>query len=239
MYHHVYCNLSGEPYVSITVLNFADIDESLDLYAKLYLDDAEEGVDLALPYFEKGVTDSRTQTVDLPLKTLMGDSHPRKARVVIRAKNVEEVALNNNEFVIHFDDADLNDPLRFTRQPTPVTARVGETVQFSVAVAGGTKPYTYKWQVWMGEKKGWVDIPDSDSATLTVEQITEKMHGRKARCVVTDHYLNTITSDEAMLTISGQPLPETGDKTNLPLYIAAALLALALLWWLRRREKAN
>jgi len=120
-----------------------------------------------------------------------------------------------------------------------VTARVGETVQFSVAVAGGTKPYTYKWQVWMGEKKGWVDIPDSDSATLTVEQITEKMHGRKARCVVTDHYLNTITSDEAMLTISGQPLPETGDKTNLPLYIAAALLALALLWWLRRREKAN
>lgn len=239
VYHHVYCNLSGEPYVSITVLNFADIDESLDLYAKLYLDDAEEGVDLALPYFEKGVTDSRTQTVDLPLKTLMGDSHPRKARVVIRAKNVEEVALNNNEFVIHFDDADLNDPLRFTRQPTPVTARVGETVQFSVAVAGGTKPYTYKWQVWMGEKKGWVDIPDSDSATLTVEQITEKMHGRKARCVVTDHYLNTITSDEAMLTISGQPLPETGDKTNLPLYIAAALLALALLWWLRRREKAN
>ena len=32
-------------------------------------------------------------------------------------------------------------------------------------------------------------------------------------------------------------LPETGDDTNLPLYIAAALLALLMLWRMKRREK--
>ncbi len=107
--------------------------------------------------------------------------------------------------------------------------------------AGGVKPYTYQWQVWMGEKTGWKDIPDSNSSTLTVENVTLAMHGRKARCVVTDHYLNRVVSDEAMLTVigaGGGDLPETGDDTNLPLYIAVALLGLALLWWIRRREKS-
>ena len=54
-------------------------------------------------------------------------------------------------------------------------------------------------------------------------------------------YLNTIFSDVAMLTVigaGGSELPETGDDTNLPLYIAVALIALTLLWWIRRREKS-
>ena len=44
-----------------------------------------------------------------------------------------------------------------------------------------------------------------------------------------------------MLTVidaGGSELPETGDDTNLPLYIAVALIALTLLWWIRRREKS-
>lgn len=241
--HRVYRDANGYEYIAITFLNQADTGKALELNALIYMDGETEPYELALPYYPDKTTDSYTHTVTVRLDDLLGGRHPRNAKVVIEPDGVEETALRNNQFTLHFDDEDVDDPLRFTVQPSPVSAQPGETVTFTVEVTGGVKPYTYQWQVWMGEKLGWKNIPDSNSPTLTVENITAAMHGRKARCIVTDHYLTTIFSDEAMLTVigageGGENLPETGDDTNLPLYIAVALIALTLLWWIRRREKS-
>lgn len=240
--HRVYTDADGTEYIAISFMNHAHTGGKTDLEAKIYLDNNDQPLDLNLAFYPDKTTNSYTHTITLSMDALLGGQHPRNARVVILPKNtnVEETALRNNEFVLHFDDDDVNDPLRFLVQPSSTTALPGETVRFTVTVEGGVRPYTYLWQVWMDEKTGWKDIPDSNSPTLTVENVALAMHGRKARCIVTDHYLNTIVSNEAMLTVigaGGGDLPETGDDTNLPLYIAVALLGLALLWWIRRREK--
>ena len=63
-------------------------------------------------------------------------------------------------------------------------------------------------------------------------------NGRRTRCVITDAAGTTVVSDEAMLTVIGtDKQPETGDRTRLPLYLAVALIAAALLLILRRRER--
>ena len=63
-------------------------------------------------------------------------------------------------------------------------------------------------------------------------------NGRRTRCVITDAAGTTVVSDEAVLTVIGtDKQPETGDHTRLPLYLAVALIAAALLLILRRRER--
>ncbi len=232
--YHVYRNISGEPYISITVMNFADIDEPLDLYACMYPDNSGKPVDLNLPYYSDKTTNGFGQTIDMPLAALMGDSHPRTVRVVIRARNVDETILQNNEFILHFNDDEVGDPLRFVQQPAEQSVQLRETATFMVEVAGGVKPYTYRWQQWK-EETGWTDIANSNSPELTLEKVTLDMHGKKVRCVVTDHYMNQITSNEAALSVISTP-PKTGDNNHLLLYISLVLLGFVMLLWIRRRE---
>lgn len=232
--YHVYRNISGEPYISITVMNFADIDEPLDLYACMYPDNSGKPVDLNLPYYSDKTTNGFGQTIDMPLAALMGDSHPRTVRVVIRARNVDETILQNNEFILHFNDDEVGDPLRFVQQPAEQLVQLGETATFMVEVAGGVKPYTYRWQQWK-EETGWTDIANSNSPELTLEKVTLDMQGKKVRCVVTDYYMNQITSNEAALSVIST-LPKTGDNNHLLLYISLVLLGFVMLLWIRRRE---
>ena len=56
-------------------------------------------------------------------------------------------------------------------------------------------------------------------------------------CVVTDAAGTQIVSREVTLTIRDK-VP-TGDSSNLPLYLAVAAAALALLWWMRRRARQD
>jgi len=152
--------------------------------------------------------------------------------VVISAVDTEEIAWANNEFTVYLDGAD---PLRFTKQPEDVTAQEGEDVSFSVEVAGGVKPYTYQWQIWDVKHQKWVDLPGFNDPTMSREDIEKKWDGAKFRCVVTDAAGTQIISDEVTLTVRDK-VP-TGDNSNLPLYLAVVMMALALLILLRRRVK--
>lgn len=89
-----------------------------------------------------------------------------------------------------------------TGQPAPQTVPVGGTAVFTVT-ASGDAPLSYHWQ------KNSVDLSNGGhysgvtTATLTVSN-ADINDVADYRCVVTNSY-GTATSDEAALTLSGQP----------------------------------
>ena len=104
---------------------------------------------------------------------------------------------------------------------------------FSVEVEGGKKPYTYQWQVWDPKHEKWVDLPGFTEPTLSREKIEKKWDGARFRCVVTDAEGTQIVSREVTLTVRDRV--DTGDHSNLTLYLIVAFAALTLLAVLRKR----
>ena len=89
--------------------------------------------------------------------------------------------------------------LYVSRQPVSVTVPVGNEAAFSVTVTGGELPYTYQWQRQSGT--AWSDIPAATDATYRLPAVTADMNGLTVRCVVTDKFGDTVTSDPATLTV--------------------------------------
>ena len=206
----------------------------MKLVCAVYVDGSDEPYYLNLPYYRQATSTRRTQTFTLPLSALVDEpSRHDRARVVISAVDTEENAWDNNEFTVYLSGAD---PLRFTRQPEDVTAQVGEDVSFEAEVTGGVKPYTWQWQVFNPKTGEWVDLPGFTGPTLSRRDIEKKWDGCRFRCVVTDAAGTQIISQEVTLTVRDGV--DTGDHSHLPLYLAVALAALALLWWMRRRREA-
>ena len=71
---------------------------------------------------------------------------------------------------------------------------------------------------------------------MSREKIEKKWDGCRFRCVVTDAAGTQIISREVTLHVRDRV--DTGDHSNLPLYLGVALVALALLLALRRRRRA-
>ena len=88
--------------------------------------------------------------------------------------------------------------LEIIEQPECYEGYLGEYAIFNVVAQGeGLK---YQWQV---EKDGWVNCSVKDGAktdTLTL-LIKESRDGQVYRCVITDKYGTTVTSEEAMLGV--------------------------------------
>ncbi len=147
-------------------------------------------------------------------------------------RGIRETATLNNEFTIYPGGG--GDPLRFSKQPEDVTVQEGEDVSFSVEVDGGVEPYTYQWQIFNPKTGKWVDLKGFTDPTLNREDIEKKWDGCRFRCVVTDAEGTQIISQEVTLTIRDRV--DTGDHSNLTLYLAVVLASLILLWWLRRRR---
>ena len=229
--HRVYYDYYGEPQIEIGISNYVTSGEALRLTCAVYIDNADDPVYVSLPYDPNELTTGKTTTIDMPLKTLVDPDAHKTARVVIRGIGVEETALSNNEFTLELLGRSA---LTITQQPQSVTVRDGGSASFSVTVSGGTRPYKYQWQVFVDGK--WVDIPGANEATLTLEKVKYEWNGRQTRCVVTDAAGDTVTSQPATLTVT--KAVDTGDHSNLPLYLVIALIAIALLV-LTRRKKAH
>lgn len=229
----IYPGVNGEKMLSISVLDLAHTGQSIRLYAEIYPNDATEPVYVDLNYYPDVVSDNMTHNYDMRLSTLVDPTAYETARVVIRGVGIEETALSNNEFTLYLDGEP--DPLAILSQPRDVTIQEGESASFSVRVTGGMPAYSYQWQMWDAKHKKWVDIPGATEATLSRESVEKKWDGAQFRCVVTDRAGNSVTSEAAKLTVRGSV--DTGDHSNLPLYLAIAAIALALLWLLRRRAR--
>ncbi len=229
--HRVYTGWDGEKWLDIMLHNYAAFDDDLKLACAVYLDGASDPYYISLPYFDEALVSRATQTISMPLSALVDDpgAHNR-ARVEITAIGEEECALINNEFTVYLGGSG---ELRFVSEPEDTAVREGADVSFAVEVAGGARPYAYQWQIWDEKHQKWVDLPGFTEPTMRREGVERKWDGCRFRCVVTDADGKTITGRAFTLTVTGA-VP-TGDDSNLPLYLAVALIAITLLWLTRRR----
>ena len=101
--------------------------------------------------------------------------------------------------------------LKITKQPTSATVKSGERVTFNINAEGSG--LTYQWQYSDNQGKTWHNSRNktaSYSANLYYYN-----NGRYMRCIVTDKYGNSVTSNtvtmkQTTLKITGQPSNITG-----------------------------
>ena len=231
--HRAYDGWDGQKWLDIVLHNYAAFDDDIKLACAVYVDGATDPYYVNLPYYEQALVNRSTQTISMPMSALVDDPGAHKrARVEVVAVGEEECALINNEFTVYLGGGS---PLYFITQPEDVTVQEGEDVSFTVEVGGGKQPYTYQWQIWDEKHQKWVDLPGFDEPTLSRKDIEKKWDGCKFRCVVTDAEGTQIISQEVTLTVRDGV--DTGDHSNLPLYLAIVLAALILQWWVRRRTR--
>ena len=229
--HRLRTDHKGDEILDITLHNYYHNGEAIELTCAMYLDNSSEPVYVSLPYRPEAMAAGTTTTISVPLKALFDPDKVQSARFEFTPRGIKETAVLNNGFTIYPHGG--GDPLRFTRQPEDATAQAGEDVTFQVEVAGGKQPYTYQWQVWDPKHEKWVDLPGFTGPTLSRKDIEKKWDGARFRCVVTDAEGTQIISREVTLRVRDGV--DTGDHSNLPLYLAVALAALIMLWWMRRR----
>ncbi len=226
----VYVGAAGESRLSMTISNETVDSDSIRLYCEVLLDDDTTPIYLDLPYDSASMANARTHTIDIPLSALSGGRKAHKAEVTIRGIGITETALLDNTFEVLLEE---EDPLRITVQPRDREAAAGENVSMAVQAAGGIAPYTCQWQEYMGETLGWQNIQGAAKSTLTLEKVDQGMNGRRYRVVVTDQNLDSVISDEAVLTV--RKASPTGDASHTLLYLLLAALLL-LAWFLLRKK---
>ncbi|MBQ1554590.1 MAG: hypothetical protein IIZ68_03945 [Clostridia bacterium] len=99
-----------------------------------------------------------------------------------------------------------NVSLKIIAQPSPVTAKDGAPVTFTVKASG--EKLTYQWQLSDDQGKTWRNSKATTAAYSTT--LSTANSGRYLRCIVSDKYGNSLKSNAAYmkitsLAITGQP----------------------------------
>ena len=91
--------------------------------------------------------------------------------------------------------------IRISQHPSSTTAEVGDTVSFSVSATGSS--LTYQWEELLPNSTSWRNTSLSGSKTNNLCFTAKAEHnGRTFRCVVSDTYGYSKTSNEAKLTVN-------------------------------------
>lgn len=257
--HRVYDDYYGEEMLEITLNNYNTNKDTISLTCAVYVNDSEDPVYVNLPYTPDSISTGRTQTITVPVSAIVDPATTEKARFVFTPRGIKETATVNNEFTIYPGGNATPEPLTVTGEgpltPTkdvdggiiyvdvPLVVDEGDTAVFHVDVKGGTPPYKYQWQVYDPAKGAWVNLVDGGSIsgattdTLTLRDVKAEWDGRRARCLISDADGEEIRYVRELRVRTGgeSGMPETGDHSHLPLYLAIALATLALWWMMRRR----
>ena len=218
--------LNGEDYVHISIMNLSGNTAS-DVTPVLTA--SYRGKILFSHQFVHHMGDDFGYSMDIPLKTLTGNRSLQELDLnVSTASNYEEFADSDNHVRLL-----LLTQLCIADQPQNIPASEGKEAVFSVTAAGGGKPYRYQWQRMTGADQ-WKDIPGANQDTYRIASVKSEQNGLTVRCVVTDQFGDSVTSDSAMLSI----LPQTGDRSQLTLWLLLAIMAAAVLMATCRRRSS-
>ena len=114
----------------------------------------------------------------------------------------------NKNATIHYNY--VSESLSITTQPSPVTAKSGNTVSFKIKATG--EGLTYQWQLSDDQGKTWRDSSAKTAVYSTT--LSDKNNGRYVRCIVTDKTGKAVKSNAAYMKITSlkiteQPAPVT------------------------------
>lgn len=105
-------------------------------------------------------------------------------------------------------EPEKTDPLKIKTQPKSTNAEVGNTVTLSVVAEGGSKPYSYAWEIYgarAGQRERWMAVSNLTTASIDVKISDTAAGGQlKYRCVVTDKDGDKVTSDTAVITVAAK-----------------------------------
>lgn len=107
----------------------------------------------------------------------------------------------------------ITEVITIVTQPVNANAGYGETVSFSVE-ANGTN-LTYQWQYCAADSTAWrnTNLSGYDTRTLTTEA-TAARNGNKYRCVITNQYGTSVTSNAAALSVKQLALKITKQPSD-------------------------
>ena len=91
-----------------------------------------------------------------------------------------------------------------TKQPQPVSVKVGETATFTVVAAG--TDLSYQWRVNKNDNAGFVDIVGANSESYTLNAVSKDCNGYQYQCVVSNAG-DSVTSDTVTLTVTEDAAP--------------------------------
>ena len=129
-----------------------------------------------------------------------------------------ETAIDENSKVVLKKKAAVEAP-SITKQPQPVSVKVGETATFTVEAAG--EGLSYQWMVDKKDNAGFVNIDEATSESYTLNAISKEYNGYRYQCMVSNlsgHVISecvtlTVTEDAAPTpnpnpTPTPEPTPE-------------------------------
>ena len=208
--------LNGEDYVRVNVKNLSGNTASS---VTPVLTSVYRGETLFTHRFELSMGDDFGYSMDIPLRELTKGRSLQNLDLYVSANgNYEEYADVDNHVRLL-----LITQLCIIEQPVSLPVSAGQEAVFTVKAAGGKAPYRYQWQRMTGTDR-WEDIPGANQDTYRIESVKEEHNGLTVRCVVTDQFGDYVLSDSAKLTL----LPQTGDSSQLTLWLLLALSAAAV-----------
>ncbi len=141
------------------------------------------------------------------MKKVLGESYDDlKVRVVITDGNGKSVASNTVMVT-------LKKELAITSQPTSVTGKIGDAVEFKVGATGTN--LRYQWQYIIKGQNSWKNFDNGNASTMK-KVLGESYDDLKVRVVITDGNGKSVASNTVMVTlkkelaITSQPTSVTG-----------------------------
>ena len=131
-----------------------------------------------------------------------------------------ETAIDENSKVVLKKKPAVEAP-SITKQPQPVSVKVGETATFTVEAAG--EGLSYQWMVDKKDNAGFVNIDEATSESYTLNAISKEYNGYRYQCMVSNlsgHVISecvtlTVTEDAAPTpNPNPTPTPEPNPEPN-------------------------
>ena len=126
------------------------------------------------------------------MKKVLNETYDElKVRVVITDGNGNSVI--SNTVTVTLKKAPV-----ITSQPTAVTGKIGDAVEFRVGASGTN--LKYQWQYVLKGQNNWVDFTGGNASAMK-KVLNETYDELKVRVVITDGNGNSVTSNTVNVTI--------------------------------------